>query len=234
VTSRAATAPPQLMRTFADATPIAISYFAVSWVFGVAAVTAGYPVWLPVAMCVFVYAGASQFAVLALMAAHASLPLVVLTTLLINARHILMSVFMARALSLLSATRAQRWLYGAGLTDESFAVHSSWLARGQPRNMKDLIAFNLNCHAAWIAGAFIGALCATRVAGLASFKLDYALTAMMLYVLTSLCDSWKKLASAVVAATVMTLLNVHVGASVDVFIAAFAGCGIGTWLKKRD
>jgi predicted branched-subunit amino acid permease len=80
---------PQPSRTFAEASPVVAGYFTVSFVFGLMAVNAGLPVWLPVAMCLFVYAGASQFAALALISSGASLTTIILTTFLINARHML-------------------------------------------------------------------------------------------------------------------------------------------------
>ena len=63
---------PQPSRTFAEASPVVAGYFTVSFVFGLMAVNAGLPVWLPVAMCLFVYAGASQFAALALISTSAT------------------------------------------------------------------------------------------------------------------------------------------------------------------
>ena len=70
----------QPSRTFAEASPVVAGYFTVSFVFGLMAVNAGLPMWLPVAMCLFVYAGASQFAALALISSGASLTTIVLTT----------------------------------------------------------------------------------------------------------------------------------------------------------
>jgi len=232
MTIGAATGIPNWKRAAMDAAPVAAGYFTVSWVFGVAALKVGFPLWLPVAMCMFVYAGASQFSALTLLAAQASVPTIVVTTLLINARHMLMSVYMARALVPLGLTSRQRWLYGVGLTDESFAIHSTRLARGEIRSGSDLIAFNVTCHLAWIVGALTGGWCAGAFAHVTHLRLDYALTAMMVYVLVSLCDSRRKLVSAVVAAGLMLLLKTHAGSAFDVFIAAFAGCGIGICLKK--
>jgi len=233
VTGGIAEGPPHWRRAALSALPVATGYFAVSWVFGVAALKLGFPLWLPVAMCVFVYAGASQFSALALLAAQAPVPTIIVTTLLINARHLLMSVYMAQALVPLGLTTRQRWLYGAGLTDESFAIHSNQLARDEIRRASELIAFNLTCHLAWIAGALTGGWCVGAFAQAARFKLDFALTAMMVYVLVSLCDSRNKLIVAALAAGLMVLLKTHVDSTVDVFVAAFAGCGVGIWLKKR-
>ena len=151
---------PHASRTFAEASPVVAGYFTVSFVFGLMAVNAGLPVWLPVAMCLFVYAGASQFAALALISSGASLTTIILTTFLINARHMLMSVYMAKALQAMGLSRMERWCYAGGLTDESFAFHSVKLGKGSPVNVRYLIGFNLYCHTSWVLGGLLGAICA--------------------------------------------------------------------------
>ena len=200
---------PQASRTFAEASPVVAGYFTVSFVFGLMAVdavmciNAGLPLWLPVAMCLFVYAGASQFAALALISSGASLTTIVLTTFLINARHMLMSVYMTKALRALGLSRFERWCYAAGLTDESFAFHSVKLGTGAPVSVRYLIGFNLFCHTSWVLGGLLGAVCAQYAAHLIKYQLDYALTAMMLYVLVSLCNTRNKLIAALAAVVCM-------------------------------
>ena len=222
------------LRTFSEASPVVAGYFTVSFVFGLMAVNAGYPLWLPVAMCLFVYAGASQFAALALMTANASIVTIVMTTFLINARHMLMSMYMSRALRTIGLSRLERWVYAAELTDESFAFHSSKLQKGVAVNARYLISFNLFCHSAWVLGALLGALSSTYTARLIQYKLDYALTAMMLYVLVSLCDSKGKLVAALAAVACMGVLNLLFESALNVFIATFFGCWVGVCLKKRS
>ncbi|CAH0172861.1 branched-chain amino acid ABC transporter permease [Pseudomonas mediterranea] len=225
---------PQASRTFAEASPVVAGYFTVSFVFGLMAVNAGLPLWLPVAMCLFVYAGASQFAALALISSGASLTTIVLTTFLINARHMLMSVYMAKALRALGLSRFERWCYASGLTDESFAFHSVKLGSGAPVSVRYLIGFNLFCHTSWVLGGLLGAVCAQYAAHLIKYQLDYALTAMMLYVLVSLCNTRNKLIAALAAVVCMGGLSLLGTSPFNVFIATFVGCGVGVCLTKRS
>ncbi|AOE63335.1 AzlC family ABC transporter permease [Pseudomonas corrugata] len=225
---------PQASRTFAEASPVVAGYFTVSFVFGLMAVNAGLPLWLPVAMCLFVYAGASQFAALALISSGASLTTIVLTTFLINARHMLMSVYMAKALRALGLSRFERWCYASGLTDESFAFHSVKLGSGAPVSVRYLIGFNLFCHTSWVLGGLLGAVCAQYAAHLIKYQLDYALTAMMLYVLVSLCNTRNKLIAALAAVVCMGVLSLLGTSPFNVFIATFVGCGVGVCLTKRS
>jgi 4-azaleucine resistance transporter AzlC len=185
-------------------------------------------------MCLFVYAGASQFAALALISSGASLTTIVLTTFLINARHMLMSVYMAKALRALGLSRFERWCYASGLTDESFAFHSVKLGSGAPVSVRYLIGFNLFCHTSWVLGGLLGAVCAQYAAHLIKYQLDYALTAMMLYVLVSLCNTRNKLIAALAAVACMGALSLVGSSPFNVFIATFFGCGVGVCLTKRS
>lgn len=44
-----------------DSAPVVAANFMVAWVFGVAALKAGFPLWLPVAMCMFFTHGRPSF-----------------------------------------------------------------------------------------------------------------------------------------------------------------------------
>ena len=218
----------------ARASPIATGYFAVSWVFGMAAVQAGYPAWLPIAMCVFVYAGASQFAALAMLSAHAPVTEIVLTTFLVNLRHVLMAVSVARPIAALGSPRWARWVYGFGLTDECFSMHCGPLQRGEVPRLGPLIVFNGVCHGSWIAGAVTGVLTARATSQFVPADLSYALTAMMLYVLVCLCTTRQRFAVAGISVLVAVLAALALPSVLGLFVAVLAACGAGLWMKTRD
>jgi 4-azaleucine resistance transporter AzlC len=224
----------ELVAAMARASPIATGYFAVSWVFGLAAAQAGYPPWLPIAMCVFVYAGASQFAALALLGAHATVTEIVVTTFLVNLRHVLMSVSVAPPIAALGSSRRARWIYGFGLTDECFSMHCGPLQRGEVGRLRPLIVFNCICHASWIAGAVAGVLTARAAGRFVPVDLSYALTAMMLYVLVSLCTNRQRFAVAGVSVLIALLSALVAPSVVSLFVAVLAACGAGSWMRTRD
>ena len=124
--------------------------------------------------------------------------------------------------------------FAGGLTDESFAFHSVKLGTGAPVNVRYLIGFNLFCHTSWVLGGLLGAVCAQYAAHLIKYQLDYALTAMMLYVLVSLCNTRNKLIAAAAAVVCMGALSLVGSSPFNVFIATFVGCGVGVCLTKRS
>ena len=218
--------------SFFDALPVITGYFVVSFVFGVMCINAGLPLWLPVAMCVFVYAGAAQFAALALITSGAPLLSIAVSTLLINSRHMLMAMYMAKQSEGLGISKTQKLLYAFGLTDESFALHSQRLQSRTYTPPGYLLQFNTWCHASWIAGALLGAVASDALHRSSQFQLDYALTAMMIYVLVSLCNSRPKLVVALVVIATTCLLNAFFPSPLNVFVATAVGCGVGLCLKK--
>ena len=99
---------------------MAVSATAFGIVYGLAARNAGLSLPESVAMSVFVFAGASQFAAVGLIAQAVPWPAILLLTLLLNARHVLY----AAALSPWLADRPahERATVAYVLTDESFAL----------------------------------------------------------------------------------------------------------------
>lgn len=99
------------------ATPFAI-------LFGTLAGPSGLSVYATMAMSFFVFAGAAQFIAVGLLAAGASPLLVILTTLVVNLRHLLYSAAMVdNVKNLPQSTRA---IMAFGLTDETFAATSDF------------------------------------------------------------------------------------------------------------
>ncbi|MFT4020424.1 MAG: AzlC family ABC transporter permease [Acinetobacter sp.] len=222
----------QIQDSLLDAAPVMAGYYVVAFVFGVMCLNIGLPVWFPAAMCLFVYAGAAQFSSLSLLTAGTTLAPILLSTLLINARHILMSMYMSKKLRSVQMSRLQKSLYAFGLTDESFAMHSQRLENGLLTTSPYLLRFNIFCHLAWIAGGLCGAIASEYLARFIRFKLDYALTAMMVFVLVSLCNTPKKRLVALISIITTIGMNfIHIS-PLNVFVATAVGCGVGLCIKK--
>jgi len=83
---------------------------------------------------------------------------VIVTTFLVNLRHVLMSSSIAYHIG--KTKPAILWLLSAELTDESFAVGMSDVAEieGKPYY---LLGMQITAHFSWVCGSVIGALCGT-------------------------------------------------------------------------
>jgi len=142
--------------------PIALAYFPVAVSFGVAGAKAGFSVTETAFMSVVIYAGASQFLALALLAGGAGPVLAVLSLLALNARHVLYApALLERLRRSPGAPTALRlpWLWAHGLTDEVFASALGRLAvPGARWSEAWQFGLGLGAYLAWVSGTVVGAV----------------------------------------------------------------------------
>ncbi|WP_406827822.1 AzlC family ABC transporter permease [Microbulbifer sp. ARAS458-1] len=135
--------------------PLLGGYIPVAISFGLIAVQSGFSAWEAVLISTVVYAGASQFLFVAMVAAGAPLWLVVVMTLLINARHL---VYGPNIAPWLSGSRWWPWLMH-GLTDQIFALSHVRLPQLEARHrMGWYIGVAVVAWFSWIGGTAIGAV----------------------------------------------------------------------------
>lgn len=155
--------------------PIAIGYIPIGIAFGVLATSSGMKLGIGVALSSILYAGASQFVGVGLMAAGASTLEIVMTTFILNFRHFIMSSSLSQRLP---GTIGQRFLsvLAFGVTDESFAVASV-----QPYPVLDpwvLLGLNSIAYLAWNSGTLMGLLLGDALPPALSSSMEIALYAM--------------------------------------------------------
>ena len=101
-----------------DGLPLLGGYIPVAISFGVIAVQAGFTTLEATLISVFIYAGASQFLLVAMVAAGSPLWLAVCMTMLVNVRHVVYAPNLVPYL-----TQSKAWpLLMHGLTDQIFAI----------------------------------------------------------------------------------------------------------------
>jgi len=161
------------------ALPIVLGYLPVGMAFGVLALKAGLSPFEVGLMSLLVYAGASQFIAVDMLSKGIVWFPIVLTTLLINLRHLLMSSTFS--LYLKNTRLAVLGLISAQLTDESFALATSNTSKISNRP-KYLLGLQMTSHIAWIAGSVGGALFGGLI-NHEGFGLPFALTALFICLL---------------------------------------------------
>jgi len=173
----------EVMRGVRAGLPVAVGYVPMAMAFGVLATQTGLSFLQAGAMSFFVYAGASQFASLGLLAGGASALAIVLATLVLNFRHFLMSVALSRRLPL---RRGGHPVYhvlplalGFGITDETFVV-ASLEERLTIRYFVGLIA---TVYLAWFSGTLIGAGFSSLIPPVIARGMGVALYAMFIAIL---------------------------------------------------
>ena len=181
------------------------SVFVYGTVFGGLAVQAGLAPLQVLGMSVLVFAGASQFVALPMLAAGAPALAIVLTTYVINMRHNLMAATLAP--SFRAFPRPWLALIAHVINDESFAVA---VARRNPPDPWVFIGSALAVSGSFLAGVSVGTPLGGLVANPERWGLDFAFPAVFLALvalqLRRRADWVVALAAAVVAVAVALVL----------------------------
>lgn len=166
--------------------PIAISSFTIGLVFGVLAHQAKLSVLQALLMSGFVFAGASQFVALSLWTL-VPFPVftIILTTLIVNLRHLLMGASLRPWFSQLPLFKAYTLVFF--MVDESWALTMSEFAAGE-RDAAFLLGSGLTLFIAWVSSTVLGRIAGAAIQNPAQWGLDFAITAVFLALLTGM---WK-------------------------------------------
>ncbi|GGF80421.1 AzlC family ABC transporter permease [Alteromonas lipolytica] len=150
-----ASSSPAWIQGMRDAMPLLGGYIPVAISFGLIATQANFSVWEATAISALIYAGASQFLMVAMLASGASLWLVVVMTLLINARHV---VYAPNLTPLLPPGRS--WIaLMHGLTDQVFALaHHRLPAIPLVQRRGWYTGAAILAWSSWVLGTMLGAV----------------------------------------------------------------------------
>ena len=150
-----------------------VTVFVVGLSFGIVARQALEPAEI-VATSIFVFAGASQFAMIQLFKDGAAWPLIVATVLLINLRHMLMAAALRPYFARVSVAR--RLASAFVLTDEAFAMGIGWFRRGRTE-LAYYATFAVTLYLGWIAATVIGMVAGPSIGEPRRLGVDFAITA---------------------------------------------------------
>lgn len=145
---------PAVLKGIREAIPLMGGYIPVALSFGVVATQAGFGLWEAAAISALIYAGASQFLFVGMVAVGSPLWLVVVMTLLINVRHV---VYGPNLAALLPRSRHWPWLMH-GLTDQVFALALTRLPQlTAPERFSWFVGASLFAWGMWVIGTMVGA-----------------------------------------------------------------------------
>jgi 4-azaleucine resistance transporter AzlC len=215
-----------------DTLPMAIGTTPFAVIFGTLAVAAGLPPIAVVAMSVIVFAGSAQFVSINLIGGGAALPVIWLTTFVINLRHALYSA----TLQPLARDWPLPWriLTSFWLTDECFAVLERRLqASGEADALPYFVGSALFFYINWIAWTAVGALVGHQVPGLVALGLDFAMIATFAAMVALQLKTSTPVAVAITAGSVAWLAH-GLPYKLGLMLAALAGVSIGVMLDFRN
>lgn len=209
--------------------PICLGYFPIGLALGVLAQKAGLPWWAMAMMSVLVFAGSAQFVCVAMLAAKASIPAIIMTTFVVNLRHVLMSSALAVHLS--GVSRRFLALYSYGITDESFAVNMTRFRDGNWDLWRALIVNQL-ANSVWFLATIIGALVGQFVPQ-GAFGIDYALTGMFICLLVFQLQGRIYIVTGLLAAVISVGWYLLIPGDSYIVGASMSAATLGYFLKLR-
>lgn len=213
--------------------PLLIGVAPFGTLFGIVALTAKLSFGVTVALSLFVFAGASQFAAVALLTQGAAYPLIVLTVFIVNLRHAFYGASVAPYLRGLPKIWQRVLAYTT--TDESYAVtitHYRDATQGDPAHKHwYFLGANLGLFCMWqiatVLGYFIGQLIGDPLA----LGLDFTLPLIFIAILIPRLKSRAAIASASVAG-LMAVLGFALPSKLGLLIAIAAGIAAGFGVDK--
>ncbi len=137
--------------------PIALGFMPIGAAFGIFAQQTGFTAWEVLGFSMIIFAGSAQFIGIAMMIAGSSIFSIVLTTFIVNLRHVLFSSTLASYMS--GSSKKFLALFAFGITDETFAVNLGRFAQ-KTWSPSQALCLNMICYVAWalstVAGCYIG------------------------------------------------------------------------------
>ncbi|MEM5029626.1 AzlC family ABC transporter permease [Priestia sp. WB3] len=159
-----------------DCVPTLLGYMSIGFAFGIVGISAQLSLWDIALLAIFIYAGASQFIICALLVTGSPLSAIILTTFIVNLRHLLLSLTLAPHFTRYSLK--QNIGFGLLLTDESFGVAMNKLAQHGKLNNRWMHGLNITAYLCWIAVCILGGIFGHWISNPEALGLDFALSAM--------------------------------------------------------
>ena len=215
------------------ALPIVMGYIPIGFAFGVLAQKAGISTANTLLLSVMVYAGSAQLIAVGLIAAGTAALPIILTTLVVNLRHVLFSAALSPYLK--AWRKSEIAAFAFELTDESFALHTLRFPQSPPGKVETL-ALNMTAQLSWVLGTFLGIVAGQAISDVKPYALDYALPAMFIALLVVQIKDRVQVAVTLLAGG-MSVLLLAAGVSqwnviAATLIAASAGVLVEPWIKK--
>ena len=213
----------------ADITPAMVAGIPFAALCGALAIAKGLSPAEVFAMSLIVFAGGAQFAAIEIWSSPVPVSALVVSTLLINTRHILMGVSLRPKLHALSP--AQRVLGCFTLADENWAV-AERRATVRVISPTYFLVMGVVFWANWVAWSLVGALLGPVLGDPKRLGADFAFTAIFIALIVSLGTGARSVGVVVASALTAALVRALIGSPWHVLSGALAGIVAAAMLRR--
>lgn len=198
---------------------VGAGYMPIAIGFGALAKQSGLADAASVAMSVWVYTGAAQFAALEGIRQNFSWLSVVVTMLLMNLRHIPMSLAISPIFSRFD--RKQQLFLAHGLTDEAFALDVS----DKPRSWHYYAGIHLFCWLSWILGTWVGTQVGQQIP---AQWLQFALPSLFICLLVDSIKTWNQQTIVTILAGIVLVLTLQNIGTLGILLSILGVAAVAT------
>lgn len=170
--------------------PTLLGYAGVGLSFGIVAVASGFSMLEIILLCLLVYAGAAQFIICALVISGTPISAIILTTFIVNSRMFLLSMTLAPSYK--NYSLLNRIGLSTLVTDETFGVAITPHLKGEKINDRWLHGLNITAYVFWTFACIIGAVFGKYIHQPETLGLDFAITAMFIFLAISQFESIRR------------------------------------------
>lgn len=229
------TASSEFFRGFRAATPMMIGFIPIALILGATGAQTGLSPLAIGLMCGINFAGGSEFAALALWSAVPPVLAILLTTWLINSRHIMLSAALTPYVTKLPLRKALPVFFI--MCDETWALAMQDITKRRKAGLKDAEAFSfafymgvgLTLWLNWWGCAAIGAALGSGFGDLSAWGIGMAFPVIFISILASMWPGAKKCLPWVVSAVAAGLSSLVWSSGVSVAAGSLAGL-LAAWL----
>jgi 4-azaleucine resistance transporter AzlC len=210
--------------------PLAPGVVAFGLLYGMMARQAGFSPWEAWAMSLVVHAGSAQFTAVGMWEAAGAIP-IVLTTLVVNLRHMLLGASVApylRGLSPLWKALLALWM-----SDESYALAIAEYEREQGSHLY-FLGTNVGIYLAWPTSGLLGAWLSVAIPDPSRYGLDLVFPLGFLGLLTAFLKDRTGVAVALAAGGLALLGTVFLPGKWTIIAAGLLGSGLGVLLEEVE
>ncbi len=214
-----------------DVTPVCIGVIPVAMSFALLAMQNGMTAFEVMLMSTIVFAGASQLMAVGMLGAGASAVAILLSTFLVNLRHIVMST---HAMNKLQDVKLPARLGMAFmLCDEGFALFA--MAPQEKQTPWYYLGLGGSIYVVWVLATLMGVLFSNFLPEIVSKSMGIAFYATFIAVLLpGLRKNWRLVLIALLTVGLNALFRLFMPVGLPVVCAVLVGSAIGTLIYKED
>lgn len=211
--------------------PIIFGFIPVGIAYAIMARHAGFTAAETVFMSITVFAGASQMMAAGMYAQGASIIAMIMTTFILNLRHLIMSTCIMNKMRLEKTSR--KLIAAFGVTDESFAVFTT--EKQENCTMPYFLGLISVTYLSWVAGSAIGAFASDFLPPILTASLGIALYAMFIALLMpNLKHNFRLGLLAILTSVMNTVLSKFIASSWALIVSTLICAAIGVFFVDLD